>query len=104
MSDDALGLAEADAMAGAVVDTLQLYDIELSRLRNATRQAMCGAAYQTLYTQKTLCEIVDYCVCNSVVILWYKNASLPDLVRFSRARVLRVGSCGLWNGRRKGLI
>ena len=52
MSDDALGLAEADAMAGAVVDTLQLYDIELSRLRNATRQAMCGAAYQTLYTPK----------------------------------------------------
>ena len=54
MSDDALGLAEADAMAGAVVDTLQLYDIELSRLRNATRQAMCGAAYQTLYTKKPL--------------------------------------------------
>ena len=57
MSDDALGLAEAGAMAGAVVDTLQLYDIELSRLRNATRQAMCGAAYQTLY-KKTLCEML----------------------------------------------
>ena len=54
MSDDALGLAEADAMAGAVVDTLQLYDIELSRLRNATRQAMCGAARLDTVQKKTL--------------------------------------------------
>ena len=61
MSDDALGLAEADAMAGAVVDTLQLYDIELSRLRNATRQAMCGAA-RLGTVQKKLCEMLIICV------------------------------------------
>ena len=50
MSDDALGLL-AEAGLRWLVRWLILYScaIELSRLRNATRQAMCGAAHQTLY-------------------------------------------------------
>ena len=59
MSDDALGLAEAGLRW--LVRWLILYScaIELSRLRNAMRQAMCGAAHQTLY-KKNLCEMLIY--------------------------------------------